>query len=143
MTDILEISSVVLVLSLLAFALAHGVIATLKIKDLDRQLVQSKIDNNHIKSSLANALLEIESKKLETTDGFVSFLSQSREQAFNYIEYVEKSFEELDIVMQKIFQWEDSYGSANGVTAHTEAISEIRKAYEQYKSTMPNNTNNK
>jgi hypothetical protein len=142
-TDILEVSSVVLVLSALAFALTHGVIATLKIKDLKRQLIQSKIDSNHIKSNLATALLEIESKKLETTDGFINFLSESREQAFNYIEYVEKSFQDLDLVMQKIFQWEDSYGSANGDTAHTEAISEIRKAYEQYKSTMPNNTNNK
>ena len=143
MTDILEVSSLIAILSALVATIIYGVMARLKIKNLSRQSLQDKIDNNYLRTSLGNALLEIESKKLEETDGFINFISESRDQAFKYIEQIEESFEELDLTMQRIFQWDDSYGSANGTSAHTEAISEIKQAYEKYKSNMPNNTNNK
>lgn len=101
------------------------------------------MDMNHVKSKLSEALMEIESKKLESTDGFLNFLSESRDWAFKYIEDVEKSFLELDSAMKKVFQWSDTYGNVNGEAPHTEAIDEIKTAYEKFKDTMPNNNKEK
>ena len=53
--------------------------------------MQSLIDINHTKSKLSEALLEIESKKLKETDGFVKFVSESRNWAFQYIEDVQNT----------------------------------------------------
>jgi hypothetical protein len=135
----IEIVAFSVVIFSLVISLVSAIRYKMQITALRSEIIQQNVDINHVKSRLAQALLEVESKKLENTDGFLAFLSESRDWAFNYIEEVGKSFEDLDSTMQTIFQWSDTYGDVNGETEHSEAIREIKTAYEKFKNTMPNN----
>jgi hypothetical protein len=140
---VIEFVSFVAIIATLVGVISYSILLRLRLKKAQSKLIQSLMDMNHVKSKLSEALMEIESKKLESTDGFLNFLSESRDWAFKYIEDVEKSFAEFDSAMKQVFQWSDTYGNVSGDSAHTEPINEIKTAYEKYKSNMPNNTNNK
>lgn len=139
MNPIVEFASFAIIIAALILSLIYIVILRVRLRNLSSTLIQTGIDANYVKSKLAEALLQIESNKLQETDGFVKFISDSRDWAFKYIEDVEKYFNEFDTSMQTIFQWAKTYGNTNGETAHSEAINEIEKAYNEFKKTMPNN----
>jgi hypothetical protein len=64
-------------------------------RKLANLLVQSSAQNVALRQKLSELTASGESKKLEQTEGFVKFISESRQWAFDYIEDVQKSIEEL------------------------------------------------
>jgi hypothetical protein len=86
-------------------------------------------------------LAEIErlngNKDLENSEGFVKFLSQSRDSAFNYIEKVQQSLKEFSEKVEPTFKWSKTYGATLGKNVHTEAIEKISEAYDRLKELLP------
>jgi hypothetical protein len=69
---------------------------TKKSKDyLISLLVQAEIDKNIYVDRLAKELELKDSQAIESTDGFLNFVSQSRDWAYEYIENVQKELKEV------------------------------------------------
>jgi hypothetical protein len=93
----------------------------------ENDLLQKQIEKN------------IENQKLEQSDGFLKFLSDSRDWAFEYIEEVQKVLEEFDNEVAPQLEWATTYGNLAGDTVHTETITKISEAYSKLKSVLPEN----
>jgi hypothetical protein len=63
----------------------------LKNKKLQEMSITLALEKFTIAKKLEETLTQNESKKLEKDDGFVKFLSESRETAFRYIEEVQEA----------------------------------------------------
>ena len=83
---------------------------------------------------------QIEQLNLKESDGFVKFLSTSRDWAFEYIEEVQKALVEFDEEIAPRLEWATTYGNLAGETIHTETITKISEAYKKLKSVLPENT---
>jgi hypothetical protein len=69
-----------------------------KVRQLSVKLIKSEVDNAALREKLAELMTNGENRKLEETEGFVKFISQSRDWAFQYIEKVQiaiKNFQDV------------------------------------------------
>ena len=99
--------------------------------EMDKHLVIQKLDELH---------KELSARELFETDGFIKFISQSRDWAFEYIEEVQKVLAEFDEEIAPQLEWANTYGKTAGDTVHTETIAKISEAYNKLKSVLPKNT---
>jgi hypothetical protein len=83
---------------------------------------------------------ELSAKELSETDGFVKFISQSRDWAFQYIEEVQKALAEFDEIVDPALEWAMRFGVLNGETANVKILREISEAYDKLKLVLPENT---
>jgi uncharacterized protein YpbB len=102
--------------------------------------MQQLADNFLLQKEVERLSQELENKKLEETDGFVKFISQSRDWAFEYIEEVQKALSEFDEEIAPQLEWASTYGALTGDTVHTKTINIISEAYDKLKSVLPENT---
>jgi effector-binding domain-containing protein len=102
-------------------------------------LIQSEMDKHLILQKLEQVSKELSTKQLSETDGFVKFISQSRDWAFEYIEEVQKALIEFDEEIAPKLEWANTYGKVTGDTVHTETIKTISEAYDKLKLVLPKN----
>jgi hypothetical protein len=72
-------------------SVSANIIIFIKNKKMQAISISLALEKFTIAKKLEEVLAENESKKLEKDDGFIKFLSQSRETAFNYIEEVQEA----------------------------------------------------
>ena len=73
---------------------------------------------------------------LETNDGFVKFISDSRDWAFKYIEDVQKALEEFDKKISPTIDYYSTYGTTiDGL--HIDLTKQVSEAYEELKKVLP------
>jgi hypothetical protein len=94
----------------------------------DKMLLQKKVEELY---------QDIENAKLEQTDGFLKFVSESRDWAFQYIEEVQEALSEFDNDIAPELQWAKTFGMVSGETAHTNVLTKISKAYDKLKEVLP------
>jgi hypothetical protein len=92
--------------------------------ELSNKLRQADIDKMLIAERLQKTVSEINSTNVEDKDGFIKFLSQSREWAFDYIERVQVSIQGLNHAMESSKE------------------EEIQAAYTELMGFMPEEKNN-
>lgn len=97
----------------------------------DKVLLQKKVEQLY---------QDIENAKLEQTDGFLKFVSDSRDWAFQYIEEVQAALSEFDKVATPQLEWATTFGMVNGENAHTDGLKRISEAYDKLKSVLPKET---
>ena len=141
MIDILLTASIYTLL--IGFVIYFGY-RNVSLKRSVAQLVEEKlqlaIDRNVFRDEYLNTLRTLESMKLEKSDDFVKFLSDSRDWAFEYIEQTQAALAEFEKVIVPIIKWSETYGTAvNNNTTHAEKLREISKAYEDLKVILPEN----
>jgi len=102
--------------------------------------IQSEMHKHMLGQKIEELQKELSTKELSETDGFVKFISQSRDWAFQYIEEVQTSLSEFDKTVDPLLKWAMRFGILNGETAHTKILSEISEAYDKLKSVLPENT---
>lgn len=71
------------------------------------EIVQLNIDKIALLRQLEKALNEKDNQSLEQTDGFVKFLSESRDWAFDYIEKVQSSIQKLKTSIESGYATEE------------------------------------
>jgi hypothetical protein len=106
---------------------------------LSEAYMQQLADNFLLQKEVERLHQEIENNKLEQTDGFLKFVSESRDWAFQYIEEVQKSLAEFDNTVEPLLEWAMRFGVLNGETANTKILREISEAYDKLKSVLPEN----
>jgi hypothetical protein len=94
----------------------------------DRMLLQKKVEELY---------QDIENAKLEQTDGFLKFVSESRDWAFQYIEEVQSALSEFDKDIAPTIEWANTFGQVLGETAQTNALKRISEAYDKLKEVLP------
>ena len=110
-----------------------------KLQEAITDKLQANVNANIVRSEYTRALQEIENMKLEKSDDFVKFLSNSRDWAFEYIEDAQEKISEFDKQIQKIAEWNRTYGSVVGDIPHSSKIEEINLAYDKIRSLLPEN----
>jgi len=107
---------------------------------LSEAYMQQLADNFLLQKEVERLYQEAENKKLQETDGFVKFISQSRDWAFQYIEEVQKALAEFDEEVAPQLEWAKTYGRLGGDTVHTNTVNIVSEAYKKLKSVLPENT---
>ena len=100
---------------------------------------EAEIKRSILLHEYTNVLQELENKKLEKSDDFIRFISESRDWAFEYIEDAQEKITEFDKQIQEIVEWNRTYGSVIGDIPHTSKIEEINLAYDKIRSLLPEN----
>lgn len=76
------------------------------------------------------------SKDIEKTDGFLKFVSDSREWAFSYIEDVQYKIAKFDKDIESILDYYSLYDS-NAQGVHVDLAKQVSEAYAELKSVLP------
>jgi intergrase/recombinase len=99
--------SAFIVLLLSSFAI--NILLLLKNKKMEQVGINLALEKYTISVELQKLILEKESKSLEETDGFIRFMSESREQAFKYIEDVQLAIEALAVAKRGSKEFNHAY----------------------------------
>lgn len=102
--------------------------------------MQSLADKKLLEKNVESLYQEIENFKLKDTDGFLKFVSDSRDWAFEYIEEVQKVLSEFDKEVFPELEYYKKYGKVSGETASTTILDKISLEYDKLKDLLPKNT---
>lgn len=107
----------------------------IKTSNLTLQLLEARISNNLI---IDKAKQEIENeKKIEDSEGFLKFVSDSRDWAFSYIEEVQTTLKKFDDTAGKQIKYFNNFSSITDGQPLHDILSEISKEYEDLKKLLP------
>lgn len=133
---ILDIISFIILISVIAVLSIVIVVQRSKLMRYMAKSSQAEIDNAIISMALQKSLQDNDLKEIEQTDGFVKFLSESRDWAFKYIEEVQAALKQFDKIVSVQLEYSKTYGSV--VDSHlSEQIRQIDLAYEDLKRVLP------
>ena len=104
---------------------------------LNAKYAQEVINNAALKIEYGKLDQEFNSLKIEKNDGFVKFLSDSREWAFNYIEEAQEANKKFATVVAPQLEWAITYGSTVS-SPHNDVIKSVYEAYKELEKTFPN-----
>lgn len=107
----------------------------IKTSTLTLQLLEAKISNNLI---IDKAKQEIENeKKIEDSEGFLKFISDSRDWAFTYIEEVQTRLKKFDENAGKEIEYFNRFASLSEGQPLHDLLTKISKEYEDLKKLLP------
>ena len=106
-------------------------------KRLVIKLAQEIVDKKIISDRLSEELSAQSSKNLEQSDGFLKFISQSRDWAFDYIEKVQAALLVFKNKVEPQILYAKTYGTVSGESPHTIIIDRISDAYDDLVKVMP------
>ena len=122
------------------------VIDDVRLRNLKRKLVndliQNEIDLGVLYNKLSEVILEKEAKEVEKTDGFLKFISDSRDWAYQYIEMVQKALNDFQNVVGPELKYFNTYGRAVD-SPHAGMLEKIVTAYEELSKVMPEESEEK
>lgn len=89
-------------------------------------------------TKLAEELKRKEEVSVEKTDGFLKFISESRELAFGYIETMQEALVKFKDKVGPEIEYMLTYGTATGDNLQSKSFLKIEKAYKELiKETLP------
>ena len=106
-------------------------------KVLAERLIQAFIDNDQIAEKIEAKHL---SKDIEKTEGFVQFLSESRDWAFQYIETVQEALNKFVKDAGPRLEYFDKYGRIVR-SPHFDLLEDILVAYRELQQLLPEQDN--
>lgn len=128
----MENSIIFFIFSVLFFLLIYVVIKfAVRNKKLFAKYIQSELDKNLISLELSRIIEENSVRELSESEGFVKFISTSRDWAFEYIEEVQKALSEFDEEVSPKFK---------SAKTSDEVLNEISLAYDKLKTVLPKET---
>ncbi len=120
-----EIILIVLVSIIVLLLVANNFRLFLKNRKMLETLIQSFVERNALEEMIKTQSLS-EEKPIDQTEGFIKFLSESREWAFNYIEDVQ----------QEIVRFGEILSKANSLTKDN-SLNKVLVEYEGLKKFLP------
>jgi hypothetical protein len=106
-------------------------------RKLSAQVVQIALDKAVISEQLKKVLDQKDSESIEQSEGFLKFISQSREWAFDYIEQVQAALIEFKNKVEPEIKYSKTYGMSVAENVHSKMIDRIAIAYEDLKKILP------
>jgi hypothetical protein len=106
-------------------------------RKLSAQVVQIALDKAVISEQLKKVLDQKDSESIEQSEGFLKFISQSREWAFDYIEQVQAALLEFRNKVEPQILYAKTYGTTVGESTHSIIVDKISDAYDDLVKIMP------
>jgi len=100
---------------------------------LKLQIIDLIQRNEVLKASLDSR----ESKDVEKTEGFLNFVTQSRDWAFEYIEEVQNELKTFIDEVKPEIDYFDEYGVIGSAYPHYYSMKKISQAYKKIESLLP------
>jgi len=104
--------------------------------------VASEIEKSIFSKRLADILSEIETKKVEESEGFIRFVSESRDWAFKYIEDVQEALKAFDNAAGPELEYLYDHSRVNSDISSKAAIDKVYKEYKKLKEMLPDDVVN-
>jgi hypothetical protein len=101
-----------------------------------KALIKTSVDLMLLREELEKANAARETQSVEGSDGFLKFISESRDWAFDYIEKVQDGLKTFAKTAGKEVKYLDTYGRTIE-TPFTNSINTIVKAYEELETLLP------
>jgi hypothetical protein len=122
------------------FALAYdNVRLRLKARGLSVDVVQGFLDLTTMSQKLEEALKKTDEQKIEQTEGFLKFVSESRDWAFQYIERVQiaiKNFQDVfHPIAEQYYKDKKVYGLPSAI--NQEEFGKLFEAYRKLVEELP------
>jgi hypothetical protein len=108
-----------------------------KNKRLIAEIIQIALDKSVISEKLKQELESKESESIEKSEGFLKFISQSRDWAFDYIEQVQAALLEFRNKVEPQILYAKTYGTTVGESTHSIIVDKISDAYDDLVKIMP------
>jgi hypothetical protein len=134
---ILDIIALIISSSISVFLLVLLFVQRKSRLDVLEKYVESEIQKAIIIEKLEEVLKENELKSIENSDGFLKFVSDSREWAFKYIEDIQVAFAKFDDKISPDLDYADTYGILSMDMPSKDALARISKAYKELKKMLP------
>lgn len=124
-------------MSVLVTALTiDNIVIRIKKRRVVSDLLQQTLDKVALLNEIGKLNQQSQSKEIEQTDGFLKFVSESRDWAFSYIEEVQEALKVFDSKVSKLLQYANTYGST--VPSHLDSTVEmIEIAYKELLEVLP------
>ena len=135
MMDLIIFISLVIVIVTLMLSVIR---LRLKNRRLAAELLQITLDQNILMTKFAEELKKKEDVSIEKTDGFLKFISESRDLAFQYIEAIQEALVKFKDKVGPEIEYMLTYGTATGDSLQSKSFLKIEKAYKELiKETLP------
>lgn len=123
---------------IVVFIISSVVLENIRLKNKNIELLflltQLKLDNESIKKQISS------SEDIEK-DHLITFLSETRELAFNEIEKLQKNIKEFVDIADKEFKYFDEYGILMSQYPHYNTLKKVSEEYKKLKNLLPNEIN--
>lgn len=134
--DVVGYSILTIIIGFLAYRLSRSKV---NLENVAKLYMEKLIEYKILQETLEKTYEEKMALEAEKSDGFVKFLSDSRDWAFQYIENVQKSLNDFDEKIQPILKWTDKYSEVNGESPNSKSLKEISEAYKELREVLPKN----
>jgi len=124
---------------IVVFIISSVVLENIRLKNKNIELLflltQLKLDNESIKKQISS------SEDIEK-DHLITFLSETRELAFNEIEKLQKNIKEFVDIADKEFKYFDEYGILTKEYPHYDTLKKMSEECKKLKNLLPNESDN-
>jgi hypothetical protein len=107
-------------------------------KELLVKLAQADADNELLLNKIS---MDYDKDQIENTDNFVSFLNQSRDWAFEYIENVQLGISKFVSDIEPEINYFKEYGDLMSMAPNYHSMKKISESYEELKKLLPQEEN--
>lgn len=132
-----DLIAFIILIFIIMVLLINNFMLQIKNKKLKVQNVQEILNKTIIADKLMKEIEKNSNASLESSDGFLKFITQSRDWAFKYIEDVQAELLSFKNTIEPKLQYAEKYISLGEKTPAMTTINEISMAYEKLKKIMP------
>jgi hypothetical protein len=138
--NIIEFAVFVIALLIFVALIITNIHTRLQNNRLKANLTQESINRGIVMQEMQKLMVEIETKNSDQNDGFLKFVSDSREAAFKYIEEVQAAINEFD---ERVGPVVNHYKKTGKVLERkpSELVRELTEAYDKLMVSMPKEDN--
>lgn len=105
-------------------------------KRILNSITQLTADYLIVRGELEKSIQASQQKTVEQSDGFLKFVSDSRDWAFSYIETVQDELQKFTSTVGPVIKYLNTYGTAVA-SPHDDSIKIISEAYKDLESLLP------
>jgi hypothetical protein len=124
-------------IALFILLVANNIVLRVKNARLKAKYMQSLTDQVILINKFNTINESLDSQKLESTDGFVKFISQSRDWAFEYIEEVQGKLKTFIDEVKPEIDYFDEFGIVGSAYPHYYSMKKISEAYKTIETLIP------
>jgi hypothetical protein len=136
MFEIVELLAFAIFILFFAWLIIANVRLRLQNNKMKSQLSQEIVDREIVMQEMQKLMAEIDSKNSNHNDGFLKFVSDSREAAFKYIEEVQKAIVEFDARVGPAVRYYKQTGKMLD-RRPSELVRDLAEAYDKLMASMP------
>lgn len=119
------------------FAFVGSVFNLIKMRNQNIKLKLQIIDLIQRNEILKTSLNSKDDKDIEKTEGFLNFVTQSRDWAFEYIENVQSGLKKFVNDIEPEIEYFKEYGDITSMQPNYYSMKKIAEAYEELKKLLP------